>query len=597
MESRESIVTSKKVRVPLTREQVEENMRLIDDLKFFLATAPANWQEHQIIRRYYLNTEEGFVSCVYWNNLYFITGTDIVRCVVYRFEQFGREIVDRKKFEEGVFSDLRALKCGEDAILESSKSNFLEFLYRNSCLRTQKKQKVFFWFSVEHDKLFTDALERDLKKEQLDQPSTTRAVSEPALSFKYDSSTPLFEQLTSFVQHQKMDTDIGSVDQDVEDTQSTTSPADDIIKEEPLEFTEDDQVGHVYHIKEENGDPIIDMEDDFPLDYFPQTNEADALFIDPNVFVQIPESYNNQFLIDQTNAKTPFDKSTFENEAIGETGEVSFEEEVEHLMQVPPTFQPLYQQQFSPYIGPAGPMVPMYQGTISVSPQIYYSPYHHHHHEEQPQQQQPGMITNGQYYDSLMNGEIPQDMYNDYDGYYAPFDPNETYASGYSITPNSYAFPYGGQGSHDGMSPFSRVFPGFQAMAPPDSPRGVKARNVKFVSSNAKIVKPSRLRHTSRVNKAQSQRLEKESISNREDHQGGCDGDVIEGDGYRDGDEDDEQDNDSDSVNNDLSDSKSDDRSGVENEEAKENNADSGLEEYTTLPTPESTVPEHHTSL
>ncbi|ODV93927.1 hypothetical protein PACTADRAFT_24213, partial [Pachysolen tannophilus NRRL Y-2460] len=146
-------------------ESVEESLRLIDDLKFFLATAPANWQENQIIRRYYLNNQEGFISCIFWKNIYYITGTDIVRAISYKFKHFGRELSDQKKFEEGVFSDLRSLKCGTDAVLEMPKSDFLKFLHKNSCLRTQKKQKVFFWFSVPHDKLFSDALERDLKKE------------------------------------------------------------------------------------------------------------------------------------------------------------------------------------------------------------------------------------------------------------------------------------------------------------------------------------------------------------------------------------------------------------------------------------------------
>ncbi|ODV57915.1 STE domain-containing protein, partial [Ascoidea rubescens DSM 1968] len=146
-------------------DPLENRIRLADDLKFFLITAPANWQEHQIIRRYYLNHDEGFISCVFWKNLYFITGTDIVKCITYRFKQFGRDIIDRKKFEEGIFSDLRNLKCGNDAVLEPPKSEFLQFLHKNNCLRTQKKQKVFFWFSVPHDKLFSDALERDLKRE------------------------------------------------------------------------------------------------------------------------------------------------------------------------------------------------------------------------------------------------------------------------------------------------------------------------------------------------------------------------------------------------------------------------------------------------
>lgn len=101
-----------------------------------------------------------------------------------------------KKFEEGIFSDLRNLKSGTDASLEEPKSPFLDFLYKNNCIRTQKKQKVFYWYSVPHDRLFLDALERDLKREKMGQEATTMAVSEPALSFQYDSSQSLYEQLT-----------------------------------------------------------------------------------------------------------------------------------------------------------------------------------------------------------------------------------------------------------------------------------------------------------------------------------------------------------------------------------------------------------------
>lgn len=183
-----------------SEEEVEESLRLIEDLKFFLATAPVNWQENQIIRRYYLNNDQGFVSCVFWNSLYYVTGTDIVKCCIYRMQKFGREVVQKKKFEEGIFSDLRNLKCGIDATLEQPKSDFLSFLFRNMCLKTQKKQKVFFWFSVPHDRLFADALERDLKREGMGQPSTTSAKSEPAASFKYDSLSdkPLYDQ---FLKH------------------------------------------------------------------------------------------------------------------------------------------------------------------------------------------------------------------------------------------------------------------------------------------------------------------------------------------------------------------------------------------------------------
>lgn len=135
-----------------------------------------------------------YISCR--NNLFHISGTDIVRCLSFRFQAFGRPVKNSKKFEEGIFSDLRNLKAGTDATLEEPKSPFLDFLYKQNCIRTQKKQKVFYWFSVPHDRLFLDALERDLKREKMGQEATTVAVEEPALSFEFDSSQSLFEQLT-----------------------------------------------------------------------------------------------------------------------------------------------------------------------------------------------------------------------------------------------------------------------------------------------------------------------------------------------------------------------------------------------------------------
>lgn len=39
-------------------------------------------------------------------------------------------------------------------------------------------------FSVPHDRLFLDALERDLKREKVQQAPTTETVGEPARSFR-----------------------------------------------------------------------------------------------------------------------------------------------------------------------------------------------------------------------------------------------------------------------------------------------------------------------------------------------------------------------------------------------------------------------------
>lgn len=124
-----------------------------DRLKVFLATAPSVWNPSERIKKFGLPNGES-ISCVFWQNSYYISGTDIVRSLVFRFHAFGRPVANMKKFEEGVFSDLRNLKPGLDACLEEPRSEFLELLYKNNCIRTQKKQKVFFWFSVPHDRLF-----------------------------------------------------------------------------------------------------------------------------------------------------------------------------------------------------------------------------------------------------------------------------------------------------------------------------------------------------------------------------------------------------------------------------------------------------------
>jgi hypothetical protein len=70
-------------------------------------------------------------------------------------------------------------------------------LYKHQCIRTQKKQKVFLWFSVPHDRLFLDALERDLKRERAGQDITTEVAGEPAQSFAYDPSKSIVDQFTT----------------------------------------------------------------------------------------------------------------------------------------------------------------------------------------------------------------------------------------------------------------------------------------------------------------------------------------------------------------------------------------------------------------
>ena len=196
-------------------------LQQVDNLKYFLISAPVDWSPDSLIRRFLLPTGE-YVSCVLWNNLFHVSGTDIVRCLSFRFQAFGRPVNNPKKFEEGIFSDLRNLKSGTDASLEEPKSPFLDFLYKNNCIRTQKKQKVFYWYSVPHDRLFLDALERDLKREKMGQEATTKAVAEPALSFEFDSSQSLFEQLTKAQQASSSSFATANANPNVNYSQSTS---------------------------------------------------------------------------------------------------------------------------------------------------------------------------------------------------------------------------------------------------------------------------------------------------------------------------------------------------------------------------------------
>ena len=88
----------------------QERLDHLDKLKFFLATAPSRWESGSepldtsyqtmattssyhphhppappCMNRFLLPNQE-YVSCVLWNSLYHITGTDIVRALVFRFE-------------------------------------------------------------------------------------------------------------------------------------------------------------------------------------------------------------------------------------------------------------------------------------------------------------------------------------------------------------------------------------------------------------------------------------------------------------------------------------------------------------------------------
>lgn len=173
-----------------------------EDLFEFLNNAPKYFREGERIKKFQLKNGD-FIHCVLWNYHFYITGTDIVKILVWRFQNSGRQLGNMKKFEEGIFSDLRNLKPGIDASLEGPRSEFLEFLYKNGCIRTQKKQKVFYWYSVPHDALFCDALERDMRRDSslynysgYQQDRMQQQFAEPAFTPKFANFTsPIASQL------------------------------------------------------------------------------------------------------------------------------------------------------------------------------------------------------------------------------------------------------------------------------------------------------------------------------------------------------------------------------------------------------------------
>ncbi len=106
------------------------------------------------------------IACVIWDNRSYISGTDIIKVLAYRLALDDIQIPtdQQKKFEEGIFSDLRHLKVGVDARLEESKSEMLVYFYHHGAVRTKKRQKLYIWRSVNFDKLYQDAKMRLLQR-------------------------------------------------------------------------------------------------------------------------------------------------------------------------------------------------------------------------------------------------------------------------------------------------------------------------------------------------------------------------------------------------------------------------------------------------
>ncbi|RKP16964.1 STE-domain-containing protein [Rozella allomycis CSF55] len=105
------------------------------------------------------------IKRVYWYSTWFISCNDITKYVAFCYiQQTGNSIHNMHKFDEGVFSDLRQYKIGVHAVMEENRSEFLSFLLKTGCVKTQKKQKVYIWDKINLDLLVQDATMRELRR-------------------------------------------------------------------------------------------------------------------------------------------------------------------------------------------------------------------------------------------------------------------------------------------------------------------------------------------------------------------------------------------------------------------------------------------------
>jgi len=110
------------------------------------------------------------VHCVFWEGVHYITSLDMIKLLkVLSIDEGQGQLheamlrVGEKKFEETVYSVLRQLKLGSGFRMEQARSSMLEWLVRHDCIRTQKKQKVFFWNEVDFQSLAYEIRDRCMR--------------------------------------------------------------------------------------------------------------------------------------------------------------------------------------------------------------------------------------------------------------------------------------------------------------------------------------------------------------------------------------------------------------------------------------------------
>ncbi|KAI8867792.1 STE-domain-containing protein, partial [Ramicandelaber brevisporus] len=139
---------------------------ILQALRRYLKVAPSMCTGDINMIRFHLSPTDDTVHCVRWEDRFYITAFDIAKILSFRpvIPLMRRQILNRRKFLETLFSNLRTLRVGHGCVQVDAAETFMDFLATNKCLRYRKKQKVYYWEKVSHDGLLLEALDRQNRR-------------------------------------------------------------------------------------------------------------------------------------------------------------------------------------------------------------------------------------------------------------------------------------------------------------------------------------------------------------------------------------------------------------------------------------------------
>lgn len=138
-------------------QNLNKNIWDFNDLKKVLKTN--NYEKKTYSFNLCINDSNEFISSFYWKDEYYISGIDILKIIKFQLSLLNYRIIKTKKFEGYVFSILRNIKIFN---CETSNSELLGLMYIGNCIRTQKKQKIFYWNDFPHDQILYEFLEKGM---------------------------------------------------------------------------------------------------------------------------------------------------------------------------------------------------------------------------------------------------------------------------------------------------------------------------------------------------------------------------------------------------------------------------------------------------